>query len=151
MSERTDSIADELLALRDKDGKINAAGAVEWARANAKSHLYAALEWDDAVAGERYRVWQMRSLIAVHIVDDEGARRFVSLSVDRAEGGYRPINEVLARIDLRQVMLQDALTELERVQKKYKHLQELDEVWRARDKVDRRRKTSAVAIEAAAD
>jgi len=149
MSKQMDSIGDELLALQNDEGKINPAEAVEWARTNVDSHLHAKLEWDDSVAGERYRIWQVRTLISVHIVDSEGARKFVSLSIDRKEGGYRPINEVLERIDLREVMLRDALAELERVQRKYQHLQELSEVWAARDKVSRRRRKPAVEIAAA--
>jgi len=149
MSEKTDHIGDELLALQNDEGKINPAEAVEWARTNVDSHLHAKLEWDDSVAGEKYRIWQVRTLISVHIVDSEGARKFVSLSIDRKEGGYRPINEVLARIDLREVMLRDALEELERVQRKYQHLQELSEVWAARDRVKRRRRKPVVEIAAA--
>jgi len=135
MSERLDGIATELLDLRDDEGKISAPDAVEWARSRPNSHLHGALEWDDSVAGERYRVWQVRSLISVHLVDADGGRRFVSLTVDRAEGGYRPLNEVMQRIDLRQQMLDDALADLDRIQKKYQHLQELSKVWAARDQV----------------
>jgi hypothetical protein len=66
------------------------------------------------------------------------------LSIDRTEGGYRQIADVMSRQDLRKVMLDDALAELERTQKKYRHLQELETVWEARDKVARRSKASVV-------
>jgi len=146
MSDRTDSISDELIKLRDDEGRINPAKAVKWARKNTKSHLHSALIWDDAVAGEQYRIWQIRTLIAVHITDSDGGRRFVSLSIDRtADGGYRPIGEVLEKPDLRAVLLADALAELKRVESRYKFLQELSEVWQATHSVDRRRKVQAVA------
>jgi hypothetical protein len=144
MSERVETIAAELLRLRTGDGRICAPDAVRWAREHPESRLHASLQWDDAIAGEAYRVWQVRTLIAVHIVDAEGARRFVSLSIDRAEGGYRQISDVMRSRDMRAVMLSDALAELERVQRKYRHLQELDVVWAARDKVSRRSKASVV-------
>jgi predicted DNA-binding protein with PD1-like motif len=144
MSERTESIASELLKLRDKGGKISASGAVEWAAKNKKSHLHAALEWDDAIAGAAHRVWQVRSLIAVHVLDAEGARRFVSLSIDRGEGGYRQISDVMSNADLRKIMIEDALGELQRMERKYKHLQELEVVWAARDRVARGSRTSVV-------
>jgi hypothetical protein len=144
MSERIEGIGTELLKLRDKEGKISAAGAVEWAAKNKKSHLHAALEWDDAIAGVAHRVWQVRNLIAVHVLDAEGSRRFVSLSIDRGEGGYRQISDVMSSADLRKVMLDDALAELERMQKKYRHLQELETVWAARDRVARDSKASVV-------
>ena len=57
MSDRLDSIGDELMKLRDDEGKISAVAAVKWARKHTKSHLHAALTWDDDVAGEKYRVW----------------------------------------------------------------------------------------------
>jgi hypothetical protein len=146
------SIAEELTALRGDDGKINVHTAVDWARKHRSSRLHAALEWDNEQAGEAYRRWQVRNLIAVHIVDASGGRRYVSLSIDRREGGYRPIEDILPRVDLRECMLNDALAELNRLQKKYERLKELDEVWAARDRVAgrRRRTAAAVTTEAAA-
>jgi len=135
MSERTNNIGDELLALKDSAGKINPTDAVKWAREHTKSHLHAELEWDDSVAGERYRVWQVRSLISVHIVDANGGRQFVSLSIDRRDGGYRPVADVMANTSLRAIMLSDALADLDRIRNKYQNLQELEKVWAARDVV----------------
>jgi len=131
VSERTDSLAAELLKLQNADGKIVPAEAVKWARRNKRSRLHAALEWDDEIAGERYRIWQVRELIAVHITEDGASRRFVSLSIDRSEGGYRQLDDVMARQDLKEIMLGDALAELERTQRKYDRLTELSEVWQA--------------------
>lgn len=148
MSERTDSVAAELLRLKNEDGIISPSAAVTWARKHTKSHLHASLEWDDEVAGERYRVWQVRALIAVHIVDAEGGRRFVSLSVDRkhdGSNGYRELGDVVARPDLREIMLSDALSELERIQARYNKLTELAPVWEQADAVRQggRRKRAA--------
>lgn len=138
MSERTDGLAAELLKLQNGDGKINPADVVKWARRNKRSKLYASLTWDDEIAGEKYRIWQVRELIAVHITEPDGGRRFVSLSIDRVEGGYRSLSDIIARQDLRQVMIEDALHELERVQRKYDRLQELEPVWAATQNVRRR-------------
>lgn len=129
MSDRSDAIGAELLALRDENGLINAQGAVQWARSNCQSHLHAALVWDDAIAGERYRVWQVRQLISVNIVDAHGDRQFVSLSVDRASGGYRPIADVMSQAELRDIMVSDALADLEKMEKRYQKLTELSRIW----------------------
>jgi hypothetical protein len=146
MSERTDTIADELLALRSDDGRINPAEAVVWAKRHTKSRLHGALEWDDAVAGERYRIWQVRALISTYVLDvATGDRKFVSVSIDRQSGGYRSLAEVIATPDLREVMVADALAELERVQKRYERVTELQTVWAEADKVRSRRKTKAAA------
>lgn len=143
MSVRLDSLADELLALKNADGVINPTDVVRWARRNRRSHLHAHLTWDDEVAGERYRVWQIRELIGIHILDAEGSRRLVSLSIDRAAGGYRPVADVIERPDLRDIMLSDALAELERVQRRYAQLTELQRVWEAAEGVKAGRKQRA--------
>lgn len=139
------TIRDELLALKTKDGLIVPERAHSWAAKHPESKLHAGLIWDDAVAGYQHRLWQIRRLIAIHIVTDEGARQVVSLSVDRQRpsGGYRDLDDVLPKPDLREVLLNDALAELERVQAKYSRLQELNEVWAAKDKIKARVKRAA--------
>lgn len=130
MSQRTKAITAELEALKDKYGMINAVAAVKWARRNRRSALHGYLEWDDEVAGEKYRVDQIRNFVQVHITDPLGFRRYISLSIDRqASGGYRPVGDVLSRHDLRQVMLDDAIDDLVRLQRLYVSLRELQPVW----------------------
>lgn len=127
---RTRQITAELESLRDDQGLIHAERAVKWARRNRRSALHGFLEWDDSVAAERYRVDQIRNFVQVHISDPLGFRRYVSLSIDRqAGGGYRPVGEVLSRQDLRQVMLDDAIDDLSRLQRLYVSLKELQPVW----------------------
>ena len=148
MSERLDTIGAELLALRTEQGVINPSEAVQWARVNPESRLHGALTWDDEAAAERFRIWQVRSLISLHIVDADGGRKFVSLSIDRSgghSGGYRPISEVMGDEALRDVMLKDAMAELERVQKRFEKLKELAGVWDEIHKVKRRRSVRKVA------
>ena len=142
MSDRLDSIATELLALRTNQGVINPSEVVRWARDNTDSRLHAALTWDDEIAAERHRIWQVRSLISVHIVDVDGGRKFISLSIDRNgghSGGYRPVSDVMEDDTLRDVMLKDAMAELERVRKRFEKLKELAAVWEEIHKVKRRR------------
>ena len=148
MSDRTNAIADELLALKNETGVINPAAAVAWARENKKSTLHANLEWDDGIAGERWRVSQVRQLIAIHIVDAEGGRRFVSLSIDRkhdGSNGYRSLEDIVGRPDLREIMLKDALADLERMQERYKKLSELEPVWQQAEAVRKTRSRKAAA------
>ena len=148
MSDRTNALADELLALKSESGVINPAGAVEWARKHKQSTLHANLEWDDSIAGERWRVSQVRQLIAIHIVDSDGGRRFVSLSIDRkhdGSNGYRSLEDIVGRPDLREIMLKDALADLERMQERYSKLSELQPVWDAADETRKRRSRKAAA------
>ena len=148
MSDRTNAIADELLKLKNSAGVINPAEAVKWAKANPESHLHGSLEWDDTIAGERWRVSQVRQLIAIHIVDADGGRRFVSLSIDRrhdGSNGYRSLEDVVGRPDLREIMLRDALADLERVQARYSKLTELQPVWDAADQTRAKRASRKAA------
>lgn len=139
MSRRTDTIGAELMALRDEHGVVNVKRVVEWARKHPASALHSHLEWDDTTAAELYRQSQVRTLFNVHVTDGRGDRRFVSLSIDRREGGYRPVTEVLSNAEFRSVLLEDALAELERVQRRYDHLSELALVWEAANKAKARR------------
>lgn len=135
MTDRTDAIRAELLALKKK-GLVSAREAVEWARKNPRSALHAALNWDDKDAAQEWRVEQVRRLIQVHIIAVDGGRQFVSLSIDRARGGgYRDIDQVKGSERLRDILLQDALDELERVRSHYQSLQELSRVWAEAAKV----------------
>jgi len=139
------TIRDELVELQKHDGILRPESAVMWARKNPKSALHGALEWDDNAAAHQYRIWQVRQLIAVHVVNEEGVRQIVSLSIDRINqgGGYREINSILASPPLREILLADALAELERMRLKYQGLVELAKVWdevhRARTRVRRKR------------
>jgi hypothetical protein len=132
------TIRDELLALKDQSGMIVAEDAVEWARDNPQSDLHRSLQWNDQKAAQDWRVWQVRRLIAVHVLTPEGDRQVVSLSIDRTNGnggGYREMDDVLARQDWRDVMLADALAELNRIEAKYKRLEALAQVWAAKAQV----------------
>jgi hypothetical protein len=141
------SIRDELLAIQasNNEGLLHAREVVEWARRHTKSALHAAIEWDDKTAADEFRLWQVRRLVHLHIVTEGGAPMMVSLSIDRTKGGgYRNTDDVARVPNLRDVMLADALAELDRVQGKYARVTELAQVWAEADKVraTRRRKAA---------
>lgn len=141
MSQRTKAMTEEAEALRDDNGMIHAKRVVQWARRNRKSAWHAHLEWDDKVAGELHRIDQVRQFIQIHVNDPVGFRRYVSLSIDRtAGGGYRAASEVLSRQDLRAVMLDDAIDDVNRLRRLYVHLRELQPIW---DCIDRLKPRSA--------
>jgi hypothetical protein len=151
-SNRGAQIRGELLALRNSDGKLMPKVAIDWAEEHPDSALYSSLEWDNEVAGQHHREWQMRQLINLHLSPAAGSEgpRFVSLSIDRVTGGgYRDISDVMADADLREIAISDALAELERTQRKYTHLQELEQVWAAREQVQTEVRVRAAAKSAA--
>src|SRR5688572_25974314 len=103
------TIEAELRALKNSEGMIVAEDGVVWAQTHPDSALHKSLEWDDGAAAHNYRIWQVRRLIAIHIVSDEGVRQVVSLSIDRSRerGGYRAMEDVLPDKTLRDVLLSD--------------------------------------------
>lgn len=54
----------ELLAVREKYGELTPANVVDAAR-DEDHPLHSRFEWDDAVAGEKYRIAQAKQLIRV--------------------------------------------------------------------------------------
>lgn len=130
----TTTIRTELLAIQsaDPDNVLHPHKAVAWARDNPASALHKALEWDNDKAAHEYRLHQLRGLVRLHIVNDVGDPAMVSLRIDRSSGGgYRSIDDVTKIPDLREMMLQEALAELERAQRRFGKLSQLAEVWNA--------------------
>ncbi len=115
------------------DGILLAESVVEAARP-ARSPLHDQFDWEDTIAGQKWRVHQARQLINVVVQYLPGPSKlatkvFVSLSSDRVQGGYRALVDVLSNKDARAMLLADAARELEACRKKYGHLQELAEVF----------------------
>lgn len=122
----------ELLAIQQasKDRMLHAANIVAWARRNTKSSLHRQFEWNNTKAANEFRLWQARRLVQIHIVTAEGGPQVVSLSFDRTKGGgYRSIGDVISSKKLSEIMLNDALAELNRVQARFHQVRELTSVW----------------------
>jgi hypothetical protein len=135
-------LKNELLAVKaaSKDGMLHAEDVVDFARKNKRSELNSMFIWDDAEAAKEYRLWQARRLIQLHVVQADGSPVLVSLSIDRVDGGgYRAIDEVAASRDLMEVLFDDAMKELSRVQAKFQRVQALNEVWSAVDRAKDKR------------
>lgn len=127
------SIETELLSIMGDSELLIVEDALDWASSHRNSELAKNLEWDDAKAGHEHRLNQMRKLIAVHVTFSGGERKMVSLTIDRVKpgGGYRDIDDVLRTRSLYDIMLSDALAELERLEKKYQHIKSLQPIWTA--------------------
>ena len=107
---------------------------ITWASENRESALGNYFVWDNEKAGHEYRLYQARKVIRIYLVKyDDGEPEFVSLSIDRHEpgGGYRRVEDVIKVPSLMEVMLADALKELERVRQKYNKVEALSSVWKA--------------------
>ena len=105
------------------------------------SPLHKYFEWDDSVAGQRWRVHQARMMIALSVEfipgvkTSEEVKVFVSLRDERCEG-YRTIVQVMSDEENREQLLMDALAELQYFKKKYAVLKELSRIFESIDEVN---------------
>lgn len=135
----------ELLAIQNasRDGMLHAERVVSWARSHRRSALHGQFEWSNAKAAAEYRLWQARRLIQINVTMADGAPQLVSLSFDRNNGGgYRDVQDVISNRKLSEIMLNDALAELQRVQIRYQRVRELTSVWSAVKRIRNRSQKS---------
>jgi hypothetical protein len=120
----------ELAALYKEHGTLDPAVVVEWAKDHPESALHGRFTWDDSKAAHEYRLWQARQLITVEVTYESGKKRqvYVSPIIQRGNGGYSLLVEVLSDKERREQFLAQALADYNRVGEKYSELVELAEV-----------------------
>ncbi len=134
-------LSEELERIRLTNGGILLAEQVVEAAAPIKSPLHKYFQWDDNEAARQYRIYQARQLINVAVVMLPFTRRaitaYVSLRADRQlpQGGYRALVDVLSNAVQREMLLREALDDLNTWERKYNHLVELAPVFEAIKKV----------------
>lgn len=133
-----------LKAIAKRDGGLLRPRAVVDAARDVASPLHGCFEWDDRVAGEKYRIEQaqrlIRSFTVVH--ERDGAKcespMFIGLSTDRSgcsgDNPYRLAADVTKMPDLLAIAERDALEQLRGLKDRYSHLKRLNDIWSALDK-----------------
>ena len=126
------SLREQLDQIRTQYGKLTPASVVNEAR-DPDHPLHSRFEWDDAVAGDKYRLMQARQLIAVVKVklpatEDRGPvnlRAYHSVPSEDGTGNeYMPTEEVATDPVLRAMVLRKMRREFEQLQIQYGHLSE---------------------------
>lgn len=111
------------------DSEISAEELLERARQD-DTELHKCFEWDDAVAGEKYRLQQARqvlnSLVFIPVEETEQPVRIFSYT---QETKYKPTIQMVVNIDEYQSLLAQAKRELDAFRKKYNSLTELHELF----------------------
>lgn len=128
--------------MSDAGGDLRTEAALEAAR-DPKHPCHQHLEWDDRVAGHKYRLDQMRAIIrCLRIVDaetDKPVHAFLSVS-DRGGVSYRTIEDVKTSADLRLIVLKRAERDLQAWEDRYREISDACKlVASARSKVRKRR------------
>ena len=127
---------EELDRIYRKNGQLSPQSVVEESRP-ITAPLHPCFEWDDTVAAEKYRQGQAQEIIRQIVVAPESGetqpaavRAFINISHE-----YHPIDVVVQRPDMAEVMMRDALAELKAFQNKYEALSSLQPFFKAIEKV----------------
>ena len=140
-----DVVGKEFEKIEKKDGTITKESVVETAKSE-KNPMHELFEWDDEIAGEKYRIHQAGYLIRMLVkvaANEPGEevkkpiRAFVSVKPTSytKKGEFIDTFKALSQEDTRKVVLQNALKELIAFKTKYETFSELSEVMSAIDKV----------------
>lgn len=123
------SLLDDLTAIRDEHGALNAVLVVDLAR-DPEHPLHNRFEWDDTVAGERWRLEQAGQLLRVVKLpaDPErpnDLRAFVAIKgKDSPRAEYVPTGAALADEFQRRLVLADMEREWKMLKRRYQHMVE---------------------------
>jgi len=113
------------------DNSITPEEVIEIAK-NKKSELHKCFEWDDKIAGQKFRLQQARqvlnNLVFIPVKKEEQPVRIFSYT---PETGYKPTIQMVVNMDEYQSLLAQAKRELLAFERKYSTLSELQEVFDA--------------------
>lgn len=134
----------ELERIEKENGEITNQAVVDAARDDGNI-LHGLFEWDNNIAGEKWRLTQARNIIAALVVvpdkeKDYDKRAFVNITSnpENPKNSPRYINYETAMMDaeLRGILLDNAKQELIRFKSKYKKLTELAKVFAAIEELE---------------
>ncbi|HZO69368.1 MAG TPA: hypothetical protein VFB74_30620 [Kribbellaceae bacterium] len=126
-------LREALLAIRDEHGELHPELVVDVAK--AEDHpLHSRFEWNDELAGAKYRRIQAHRLIRVaqlpltyadHPTGPSHIRAFVAVPrADNPQPDYQPTEEAMAHEFTRKLVLQEMERAIAALQRKYGHLSE---------------------------
>lgn len=129
------SLRENLTRIYEQRGQLTPRAVVEEARPEG-SELHNRFEWDDSIAGEKYRLAQAAELIRsvrIEYRQPDGTTSEVrAFSTTRGQdpdhAGYRPTEELLQGEFSRQLLLKQCRRDIEDLQRRYGHLVEFAEM-----------------------
>lgn len=116
--------------------KITPQNVVDMAR-DEKSVIHEDFEWNDEIAGEKYRVIQAQEMIRSFIVVPKKKEHqpMRALQITTEKSVYKPLEFFVKNIDEYQNLLNRAKKELRSIKERYKDVTELKEVFEAIDEL----------------
>lgn len=128
-------VQDELRSIYALHGELKPEVVVDAAR-SPDSPLHGCFEWNDTKAAEEHRKSQARRLIRIAVyvepsVSNGPVREYISISEEHKQRSYRSTPDVLTDKRLYEIAKRDALLELAKLEKRYRHIVELRPIWTA--------------------
>lgn len=106
---------------------------------NKRTELHKCFEWDDTVAGEKYRLIQARDVIRhfviVHKTSDDEEKKVRQYQITTKVNTYEPTRLFLQKPDEYAALLERAKAELEAFKQRYEMLAELEEIFAEIDRL----------------
>ncbi len=132
-------IKSEIVALQRQDGSYHPQDLVDYAANNRKSELHKTFLWDNAQAGQAYRLWQAREMITRYAVRIEVGNRFETIPVisvpslrGTEDGSYLGRDAISANEAYRAEVLSEIQAKLRTMRETFAPLlPELKTVWAA--------------------
>ncbi len=112
--------------------EITPQNVVDLAR-NENSVIHNDFEWNDTVAGEKYRLIQARKMIINFsiVTEDKESEPIRALQISTTVNEYKPVEIILRNEDEYQSLLKRAKGELEAFRRRYQTLTELEPIFEA--------------------
>jgi len=132
----------ELEKIRKKHGEDDLPEAIVMASKIKKAPLHSEFEWDDSIAAHEHRISRARMILryieVVYEEDTDGKHPVRFYSAERTKGPkhkYSPTKDIMQDPDRRALLLQEALNKLMQWRMQYRHLNELQIVFRTHDEL----------------
>lgn len=116
--------AEELARIHNTNGVLTPDDVLSEAE-DESNPLHPAFEWDDAVAGKKYRRRQAQDLIySIRVVKEDQKEEPVYIH-SASSGGYKTAEEVVSRVDLYEEAYRKALARIGEAEHSLRQLEEL--------------------------
>jgi hypothetical protein len=126
------TLREELLALYETRGELTPVMVVDVAR-DPQHPLHPRFEWDDTVAGEKYRVHQARQLIRsvrIRVIDEDDpglnydVRAYQMVRTSSGSHTYQPTEEVVRDPFISRLILANMQRDWQALRQRYEHWHE---------------------------
>lgn len=133
-------VGHEFEKIEKKYGEVTSEYVVQLAQPE-DSPIHNIFEWDDAVAGHKYRLSQATKMICALVKEVDGdlkpksmrVRAYVDVS-ENANGKFINVESAFKNADTKEIVLKRAKVEAEAFKQKYKNLEELGGIIKEIDK-----------------